>query len=100
VAPVQQRTAPGFLFGDDSVNAPVSAKRPVSEPVSDVDTGNISVQPVQQPQQARQPSAPVQQPIPPYQGGRPTTNVSPAPAPEEHPQKTAKPWFMFGKDGE
>ena len=55
----------------------------------DNQTPNIPQQPVQQ--------IPVQQPV--QMGGRPQANV--APQPEAKPaQKSAKPWFMFGKDGQ
>ena len=54
----------------------------------------VPVQPM--PQQAAPAPAPVQQPV--QMGGRPQANV--APAAEEKAQKSAKPWFMFGKDGQ
>ncbi len=94
-APVPvQKAAPGFRFGDDSVaqqpvpvqQAPVQQQIPVQQ---------MPVQPIQQPVPAPAP-APVQQPV--QMGGRPQANV--APAPEEKAQKSAKPWFMFGKDGQ
>ena len=103
-APVQ-RSAPGFRFGDDSVNPPPAA------PVTPAPAQQIPVQPqpgapapVQQiPMQQPQPGAPApaQQPqqAPVQMGGRPQANV--APQPEAKPaQKSAKPWFMFGKDGQ
>ena len=90
-APVPvQRAQPGFRFGDDSVNQPAPAPAPVAPvqpqpaPVQQVP---IQPQPVQ---------APVQQPV--QMGGRPQANV--APQAEEKAQKSAKPWFMFGKDGQ
>ena len=102
-APVQ-RSAPGFRFGDESV-APQGA--PVQQPAAPAQ--QIPVQqpaPVQQipmQQSAPQPvaPAPAQQPqqAPVQMGGRPQANV--APQQEAKPaQKSAKPWFMFGKDGQ
>ncbi|MBO4449060.1 MAG: hypothetical protein J5777_00580, partial [Clostridiales bacterium] len=103
-APVQ-RSAPGFRFGDESV-APQAA--PAQQPAAPAQ--QIPVQqpapvqqiPMQQPA-APQPvaPAPAQQPqqAPVQMGGRPQANV--APQPEAKPaQKSAKPWFMFGKDGQ
>ncbi len=110
--PVQRSTAaPGFLFGDESVvtGAPRGSRV------------EVTAEPVEAPVQQAQPQAPVQpvrvqpaqpaQPIPPYQqtpvqqpqvqrGGRPQANISPSPAADEQPQKSAKPWFMFGRDSE
>ena len=89
-APVPvQRAQPGFRFGDESVApapapAPVAPVQPQPAPVQQVP---IQPQPVQ---------APVQQPV--QMGGRPQANV--APQAEEKAQKSAKPWFMFGKDGQ
>ena len=102
-APVQH-AAPGFRFGDDSVNQAPAA--PVQQPAP---AQQIPMQQPQQPapvqqipmQQPQQPApAPAQQPQAPVQmGGRPQANV--APQPEAKPaQKSAKPWFMFGKDGQ
>ena len=54
--------------------------------------GGYQQMPVQQPG-----PAPVQQ-QPVQMGGRPQANV--APQTEERSQKSAKPWFMFGKDGQ
>lgn len=85
-APVPvQRAQPGFRFGDDSVAQPAPAPAPVQQA------------PVQQPpvQQIPQQPAP-QQTV--QMGGRPQANV--APQPDEKAQKSAKPWFMFGKDGQ
>ena len=48
-----------------------------------------------QPQPVPQQVAP-QQPV--QMGGRPQANV--APQADEKAQKSAKPWFMFGKDGQ
>ena len=109
-APVQ-RSAPGFRFGDESVNPPPAA--PVQQPQPGAPAQQIPMQPqqggpapVQQIPMQPQPGAPapapapVQQPQAPVQmGGRPQANV--APQPEAKPaQKSAKPWFMFGKDGQ
>ena len=104
-APVQ-RSAPGFRFGDESV-APQAA--PVQQP-QQAPVQQIPMQP-QQPQQApvqqipMQPQQPQQAPVQQHQqapvqmGGRPQANV--APQQEAKPaQKSAKPWFMFGKDGQ
>ena len=91
-APVQ-RAQPGFRFGDDSTNnqptaAPAPAPAPAPEPAP-------APQPVAAPQ-AQPAAAPQPQP---QMGGRPQANV--APQVEERPQqKSAKPWFMFGKDGQ
>ena len=97
------RPAPGFLFGDDSVNSVV---KPQPAPVV--------VAPVEEPVPAPEPIAPqqpVQTQVPPYQqpvpqpapqtvqqGGRPQVNVSPEQS--ERPSRSAKPWFMFGRDPE
>ena len=93
-APVPvQKAAPGFRFGDDSVAQPVPVQQaPVQQQIP---VQQMPVQPIQQPVPAPAP-APVQQPV--QMGGRPQANV--APAPEEKAQKSAKPWFMFGKDGQ
>lgn len=94
-APVPvQKAAPGFRFGDDSVAQPVPVQQaPVQQ--QQIPVQQMPVQPIQQPVPAPAP-APVQQPV--QMGGRPQANV--APAPEEKAQKSAKPWFMFGKDGQ
>ena len=86
-APVPvQRAQPGFRFGDDSVAQPAPAPAPAQAPVQ-----QVPVQPQPVPQQAA-PQQPVQM------GGRPQANV--APQADEKAQKSAKPWFMFGKDGQ
>ncbi len=95
------RPAPGFLFGDDSVNnirpqavTPVAPAVPVEEPAP-------IPEPVPQPSY-QQPSyqQPVAQPAPQpaQQGGRPQVNVTPEQP--EKPARSAKPWFMFGRDPE
>ncbi|MBQ2605384.1 MAG: hypothetical protein II585_00830, partial [Clostridiales bacterium] len=89
-----QRAQPGFRFGDDSTNnqptaAPVA---PAPEPAP----APVAPQPVAPAPQAQPAAAPQPQP---QMGGRPQANV--APQVEERPQqKSAKPWFMFGKDGQ
>ena len=93
-APVPvQRAQPGFRFGDDSVAqpAPVPAPAPAQAPVQQMPVQQVPVQPQPVPQQAA-PQQPVQM------GGRPQANV--APQADEKAQKSAKPWFMFGKDGQ
>ncbi|MBR2549561.1 MAG: cell division protein FtsZ [Clostridiales bacterium] len=93
-APVPvQRAQPGFRFGDDSVAQPAPGPAPVQQvPVQQVPVQQVPVQQV-----PVQPApAPVQQPV--QMGGRPQANV--APQAEERAQKSAKPWFMFGKDGQ
>ena len=102
-APVQ-RSAPGFRFGDESV-APQAA--PVQQPAAPAQQipmqqpAPVQQIPMQQPAPQPVAPAPAQQPQqPPVQmGGRPQANV--APQQEAKPaQKSAKPWFMFGKDGQ
>ena len=93
-APVPvQRAQPGFRFGDDSVAqpAPAPAPAPAQAPVQQMPVQQVPVQPQPVPQQAA-PQQPVQM------GGRPQANV--APQADEKAQKSAKPWFMFGKDGQ
>ncbi len=92
-APVPvQRAQPGFRFGDESVAQPAPAPAPVAtaQPIQQTPVQQMPVQQV--PQQAAPAPAPVQM------GGRPQANV--APAADERAQKSAKPWFMFGKDGQ
>ena len=83
-APVPvQRAQPGFRFGDDSTN-----NQPTAAPAPAPEAAPVAPQPVA--------AAPQPQP---QMGGRPQANV--APQVEERPQqKSAKPWFMFGKDGQ
>lgn len=91
-APVPvQRAQPGFRFGDDSVAQPAPAPAPAQAPVQQMPVQQAPVQPRPVPQQAA-PQQPVQM------GGRPQANV--APQADEKAQKSAKPWFMFGKDGQ
>ena len=88
-APVPvQRAQPGFRFGDDSVAQPAPAPAPAPAPVQQA--------PVQQAPVQQIPQQPAQQPV--QMGGRPQANV--APQADEKAQKSAKPWFMFGKDGQ
>ncbi|MBO6194562.1 MAG: cell division protein FtsZ [Clostridiales bacterium] len=94
-ASAPRQSAPGFLFGDDSVNSRVQAARePEAVPAP------VEAEPAPQPQpipvQSRTYSMPTQQPAPaPGQyGGKPQVNVTPAEAPAA--PRTAKPWFMFG----
>ncbi|SCW32553.1 cell division protein FtsZ [Ruminococcaceae bacterium YRB3002] len=100
------RPAPGFLFGDDSVNvvkpapqAPVAPVAPVEEPVPAPEP--VIPQPQVQYQQVPPYQQPVAQPVaqPVQQGGRPQVNVSPEQG-GERPGRSAKPWFMFGRDSE
>ena len=96
-APVPvQRPQPGFRFGDDSV-APAPAPQVVQQvPVQQAPIQQVPVQPM--PQQAAPAPAPAPSQQPVQMGGRPQANV--APAADEKAQKSAKPWFMFGKDGQ
>ena len=90
-APVPvQRAQPGFRFGDESVAQPAPAPVAPTQPIQQAPVQQMPVQQV--PQQAAPAPAPVQM------GGRPQANV--APAADERAQKSAKPWFMFGKDGQ
>ncbi|MCR4689275.1 MAG: cell division protein FtsZ [Saccharofermentans sp.] len=99
----QTRPQPGFRFGDESVNsrpAPAPAQAPVQpqQPVQPI--AQPQAAPVQQPVAPQQPA--YQQPAPqaPQMGGRPQTNVSPNVEERPAQPKSAKPWFMFGKDGQ
>ena len=88
-APVQ-KAAPGFLFGDDSVKG--AAQQPAQPAPQPVQVQPVQVQQV--PPQYQQPQAPVAPQ--PQMGGHPQATV--APTVEDRPSKSAKPWFMFGKD--
>jgi len=105
-----QNAAPGFLFGDDSANV-VQAKReeiteqPQPAPAPAPAPQPVQVQPVQtvQPYGTPRQAQPAPAPAAPNQmGGRPQANVAPQQAPEQaaQPAKSAKPWFMFGRDPE
>ena len=96
-APVPvQRPQPGFRFGDESV-APAPAPQAVQQvPMQQAPVQQMPVQPM--PQQAAPAPAPIPTQQPVQMGGRPQANV--APATDEKAQKSAKPWFMFGKDGQ
>ena len=96
-APVPvQRPQPGFRFGDESV-APAPAPQAVQQvPMQQAPMQQVPVQPM--PQQAAPAPAPAPSQQPVQMGGRPQANV--APAADEKAQKSAKPWFMFGKDGQ
>ena len=93
-APVQ-RAQPGFRFGDDSTN-----NQPTAAPVAPAPAPEAAPAPAPQPVAAPAQPQPAAAPQPqPQMGGRPQANV--APQVEERPQqKSAKPWFMFGKDGQ
>ena len=97
-APVPvQRPQPGFRFGDESVQpAPAPAPQAVQQVPVQAPVQQMPVQPM--PQQAAPAPAPAPSQQPVQMGGRPQANV--APAAEEKAQKSAKPWFMFGKDGQ
>ena len=98
-APVPvQRPQPGFRFGDDSVAQPAPAPAPqvVQQVPVQAPVQQMPVQPM--PQQAAPAPAPAPSQQPVQMGGRPQANV--APVAEEKAQKSAKPWFMFGKDGQ
>ena len=96
-APAPRQSAPGFLFGDDSVNSRVQAAREPEAVPAPVEAESAP-QPQPIPVQSRTYSMPTQQPAPapaPGQyGGKPQVNVTPAEAPAA--PRTAKPWFMFG----
>ena len=96
-APAPRQAAPGFLFGDDSVNSRVQAARepeaapapaPAQEPAPAPQPIPVQSHTYSMPQQ---PAAPA--PAGQY-GGKPQVNVTPAEAPAA--PRTAKPWFMFG----
>ncbi len=94
-APVPvQRAQPGFRFGDESVAPAPQVVQQV--PMQQAPVQQVPVQPM--PQQAAPAPAPAPSQQPVQMGGRPQANV--APAVDEKAQKSAKPWFMFGKDGQ
>ena len=94
----RQQAAPGFLFGDDSVNSRVQAARePEAAPAPAPEQAHaqpVQPIPVQRSYSAPAP-APEAAPAPGQYGGKPQVNVTPA-APAPAQSKTAKPWFMFG----
>ncbi|MBR5387108.1 MAG: cell division protein FtsZ [Clostridiales bacterium] len=94
----RQQAAPGFLFGDDSVNSRVQAARePEAAPApapEQAPAQPVQPIPVQRSYSAPAP-APEATPAPGQYGGKPQVNVTPA-APAPAQSKTAKPWFMFG----
>ena len=95
------QAAPGFLFGDDSVNSRVQAARE-PESVAPAPVAPVEAQPVSPlPVQPQSYSAPVQPaapaaPAPGQYGGKPQVNVTPAADSRGQQSRTAKPWFMFG----
>ncbi|MBR6880851.1 MAG: cell division protein FtsZ [Clostridiales bacterium] len=106
--PVHQerpQAAPGFLFGDDSINN--AQREPIAQapaaPAPEPQQAPAQTQPINaQPQQQYRAPAPAQQPMAQPQvqrGGRPQANVTPQ-ATEAPQTKSAKPWFMFGRDSE
>ena len=98
-APAPRQAAPGFLFGDDSVNSRVQAARepeavPAPAPVEPAPAAPApSPIPVQR--SYTMPASEPAQAAPGQYGGKPQVNVTPA-APAPSQTKTAKPWFMFG----
>lgn len=104
-----QNAAPGFLFGDDSANVVQAKREEITEqqpaPAPAPAPQPVQVQPVQtvQPYGTPRQAQPAPAPAAPNQmGGRPQANVAPQQAPEQsaQPAKSAKPWFMFGRDSE
>ena len=98
-APAPRQAAPGFLFGDDSVNSRVQAARepeavPAPAPVEPASAPAPAPIPVQR-SYTMPASEPAPAPAPGQYGGKPQVNVTPA-APAPTQTKTAKPWFMFG----
>ena len=113
--PVRPQAAPGFLFGDDSVNqvharsaapqqpAPAPAPQPAPAPVQaqPIPQAAAPIPTQQPPYQAPVQPAPQAAPAPQNQmGGRPQANITPQAAPAPEQPKSAKPWFMFGRDNE
>ena len=100
-APAPRQAAPGFLFGDDSVNSRVQAARepeaaPASAPEQAPAAQPVSPLPVQTHTYQMPASQPAPAPAAPSQyGGKPQVNVTPASEGPASP-RTAKPWFMFG----
>lgn len=103
--PARPQASQGFLFGDDSVNqvhsraaapvtpAPAPAPQPIPQAAPIPQPTPAPVPPYQAPQQ--------QAPAPQNQmGGRPQANIQPQAAPASEQPKSAKPWFMFGRDNE
>ena len=95
-AAAPRQAAPGFLFGDDSVNSRVQAAREPevrnAAPAQEA-PAQTQVQPI--PAQPGYSAQPAPAPAPSQYGGRPQVNVTPAEQPRTQ-TKTAKPWFMFG----
>ncbi len=112
--PVRPQVAPGFLFGDDSVNqvhARTAAPQPAPAPAPQPAPAPVQTQPIPQaaapiptqqpPYQAPVQPAPQAAPAPQNQmGGRPQANITPQATPAPEQPKSAKPWFMFGRDNE
>ena len=113
----QSNAAPGFLFGDESVSTiqqtrpeqPAPAPQPVQQaPVQPIAPQARPQQSAPAPRQAApapqqyapQQPAPAPAPAPVQQGGRPQVNVAPQPSGASSAPKSAKPWFMFGRDSE
>lgn len=96
-APAPRQAAPGFLFGDDSVNSRVQAAREPEAAAPAPAPEQAPAQPVQPipVQRSYSAPAPAEAPAPGQYGGKPQVNVTPA-APAPAQAKTAKPWFMFG----
>ena len=99
-APAPRQAAPGFLFGDDSVNSRVQAAREPAEAAPAPAEAEPAPAPQPIPVQSRtytMPTQPAPAPAPaaPGQyGGKPQVNITPDQAPAA--PRTAKPWFMFG----
>ena len=98
-APAPRQAAPGFLFGDDSVNSRVQAARepeaaPAPAPEQAAPQQPVSPLPVQTHTYQMPQQQPAPAPIPGQYGGKPQVNVTPDQGPAA--PRTAKPWFMFG----
>ena len=108
--PARPQTSQGFLFGDDSVNqvharpaqpAPAPAPAPAPQPIPQAAAPVPQSAPAQvPPYQAPVQPAPAPAPQQTQMGGRPQANVTPQAAPAAEQPKSAKPWFMFGRDNE